>query len=178
MAAVQYIVLTCWWNFHSSCYIFKFYPVIGTVSRDFWQFFCLKNSIWASMNRQKRFCELFCFREMRKTCVHVVNDYADTQEIILLLKNLKTNKKVTTNVIWFFFKLSVRVVVDYADTFGKLWRALTDFKGIISQKRYLFRSVYSYNGQNLKTWKYPYLKKISGIHVVVDYAVGWSDFEK
>ena len=40
------------------------------------------------MNRQKWFRERFRFREdiLRKTCVRVVNDYADTQEIILFLE--------------------------------------------------------------------------------------------
>ena len=98
---------------------------------------------------------------------HRVSNYADTKGIILLWKRkklTKSNKKC--NLI--FSKLHVSVVNDYADTFEKLWRFPTDFKGIISQKRYLFKCVYSYNGHNLKTWKYPYLKKISGIHVVVD----------
>ena len=45
------------------------------------------------------------------TCVSVVNDYADTDESILLWKKLKTNKKC--NLI---FSKIVRVVVDYADT--------------------------------------------------------------
>ena len=34
----------------------------GTVSRDFWPFFYLKDSIW-HMNRQNQFRELFRFRE-------------------------------------------------------------------------------------------------------------------
>ena len=34
-----------------------------TVSRDFRSFFCLKDSIWARMNRRKWFCKLIRFRE-------------------------------------------------------------------------------------------------------------------
>ena len=65
--------------------------------------------------------------------------------------------------------LGVRVVNDYADTFGKLRRFLTDFKWTISQNK-VFKCVYTSNSNNLKIWKSPYLKKKSGVRVVVDYA--------
>ena len=124
--------------------------------------------------------------------VRVVNDYADTVNY-LTFKNEKTSDKSNNKLNLILRKCLIFIVLDYTDplrghgvgivvgylyTNSKLWRFHTDFKGIISQKRDLFKCVYSYNGHNLKTWKYPYLKKISGIHVVVDYAVGWSDFEK
>ena len=64
---------------------------------------------------------------------------------------------------------SVRVVVDCADTFWKLWRLLTDFKGTIRQKQ-VFGCVYTSNSNNLNIWKLPYLEKNSGVRVVVDYA--------
>ena len=55
---------------------------------------------------------------------------------------------------------------DYADTFGKLRRLFTDFKETISWKKVL-GCVYKPNSNNLKTWKYPYIKKILR---VVDFA--------
>ena len=129
-------------------------------------------------------------------CVSVVNDYADFE---------KSNK----NVIWYFRKLHVSVVVDcaqyadicprscwlrrhvlkkslttrtrcwcshrlrgqrcrrsqqirehgqdYADTFGKLWRLLTDFKGTIRWKMVL-GCIYKLN-RKFKNMKTLYLKK-------------------
>ena len=62
----------------------------------------------------------------------------------------------------------VSVVNDYADTFGKLWSFLTDFKGTITRKK-VFRCVYTSNSKNVKIGKIPYLKKKSGVHEVVDY---------
>ena len=44
----------------------------------------------------------------------MLNDYADTPEIILITKNKK--EIVTQKVIWYFQKLRVRVVIDYVDT--------------------------------------------------------------
>ena len=46
---------------------------------------------------------------------------------------------------------------DYLDTFEKLCRFLTDFKGTIMQKRYL---VYKPNSNAFKLWKSPYLHAI------------------
>ena len=53
----------------------------GTVSRDFWPFFfCLKDSTWAPYEQAKTVSRTFSFsrRYSRKTCVRVVNKYADT----------------------------------------------------------------------------------------------------
>ena len=107
------------------------------------------------MNRHKRFREFFRFcedirnnvcqrsQQLRGHCVSVVNDYADTHDNIILWKKSKSDQKF--NLI--FSKIACQrsgwlrgqgVGVDYyADTFGKLWRFLTDFKGKISKKRYL-----------------------------------------
>ena len=54
-----------------------------------------KNSTWAPYKRQKRFREIFCFcKDIReKHCVRIVNDSADTHEIILLGKSKKLTKK-------------------------------------------------------------------------------------
>ena len=59
------------------------------------------------MNRQKSFRELLPFRKDSrekpfKMCVRVVNDYADTWEIILILKKKKNFDKSNTNLIWNF----------------------------------------------------------------------------
>ena len=70
-------------------------------------------------------------------------------------KSKKLWKKVTKNVILFLRKFAVN---DYVDTFWKLWRLLTDFKGTLRQKK-VFGCVYTSNGNNLKIWKPPYLKK-------------------
>ena len=43
-----------------------------------------------------------------------------------------------------------------------------NFEGTISQKK-VFRCAYTSNSNNLKICKLMYLKKISGVHVVVDY---------
>ena len=56
-----------------------------------------------------------------------------------------------------------------ADTFGKLWRFLTDFKGTISPEK-VFRCVYTSNSNNSKIWNSAYQKKKSGVCIVVDYA--------
>ena len=45
--------------------------------------------------------------------------------------------------------LGVRVANDYADTFGKLRRFLTDFKWTISHNK-VFKCVYTSNSNNLK----------------------------
>ena len=67
-------------------------------------------------------------------------------------------------------------IKDYADTFWKLWRLLTNFKGTITQKK-VFGYVYTSNSNNLKIWKPPYLKKNLGVRVVLDYAdTGFSNF--
>ena len=61
--------------------------------------------IW-TLNRQKQFCESFRFRKdirERHLFVCLVNDYADTREIIYFGKSNKLKKKVTKNVIWYFF---------------------------------------------------------------------------
>ena len=55
------------------------------------------------------------------------------------------------------------------DTFGTLWRLLTDFKGIIWWKKIL-GCVYKPSSNNLKIWKFSYLKKNLGVGIVVDYA--------
>ena len=85
-----------------------------------------------------------CSRWLRWNHVSVVNDYRD--------------------MCWRSQRLhghGVGVVNDYADTFGKLWRFLTDFKGTISRKK-VFRCVYTSNNNNLKIFKSPYLKKKLG----------------
>ena len=65
---------------------------------------------------------------------------------------------------------------DYSDTFWKLWRLLTDFKGTIRQKK-VFGCVYTSNSNNLKIWKPHHLKKNLGIRAVFDYAdTGFSNF--
>ena len=58
---------------------------------------------------------------------------------------------------------------DYADTFGKLWRLLTDFKGTIRWKNVL-GCVYKPNSNNLKIWKTLSLKKNLHVPVVNNYA--------
>ena len=63
----------------------------------------------------------------------------------------------------------VGVVNNYADTFGKLWRILTDFKGTTIRQYKVFICDYIANINNLKIWKSPYLKKKSGVRVVVVY---------
>ena len=53
----------------------------GKVSQDFRPIVCLNNSTWALMNRQKQFCNLFCFCEdtRKNVCQHVsvVINYVD-----------------------------------------------------------------------------------------------------
>ena len=66
-------------------------------------------------------------------------------------------------------KLFFLVVTDYMETFGKLRRFPTDFKGTISQKK-VFRCVYTSNSNNFKISKSLSLKKKSGVRVFVDYA--------
>ena len=59
-------------------------PKQGTKSRDVRPFFCcLKDSTWAPYNQAKTFANFFVFakifdHKVRKSRVHVVNDYADT----------------------------------------------------------------------------------------------------
>ena len=52
----------------------------GTVSRDFWPFFLLKDSTWAPYEQAKIVSWTFSFlrRYSRKICVRLVNDYAET----------------------------------------------------------------------------------------------------
>ena len=52
----------------------------GTLSQDFWHFFCLKDLTWASYEKVKIVLRTFSFsqRHLRKTCVLVVNNYEDT----------------------------------------------------------------------------------------------------
>ena len=76
------------------------------------------------------------------------------------LKKVKTNKKCN----FIFSKIACQSsrwlcghINDYVDTFWKLWRLLTDFKGTLRQKK-VFGCVYTSNGNNLKIWKPPYLK--------------------
>ena len=47
-------------------------PLKRTVLRDFRHFCYIKNSTWAHMIRQNRFCEFCCFREdiREKLCLH------------------------------------------------------------------------------------------------------------
>ena len=45
------------------------------------------------------------------------------------------------------------IVIDYADTVGKLWRLLTDLKTIWWKK--VLECVYKHNSNNLKIWKPP-----------------------
>ena len=56
-----------------------------------------------------------------------------------------------------------------ADTFWKLWRLLTDFKGIFRRKK-VIGCVYKPNSNNLKIWKCLYLTKNVHVRVIVDYA--------
>ena len=88
------------------------------------------------------------------------------------LKKVKTNKKCN----FIFSKIACQSsrwlcghINDYVDTFWKLWRLLTDFKGTSRQKK-LIGCVYTFNSNNLKIWKLLYLKKNMGVHVVGDYA--------
>ena len=52
----------------------------------------------------------------------------------------------------------VGVVIDFADTFRKLWSLLIALKGTIRQKK-LIGGIYTTNSNNSKIWKSPYLKK-------------------
>ena len=91
----------------------------------------------------------------------------------------KTNKKVTTNVIWYFRKLRVRVVNDYAT---HQWHYLKTLKAShrfyrSNQAKKDIGCVNRSNSNNLKIWKPPYLKKNLCVRVVVDYAdTGFSIF--
>ena len=61
---------------------------------------------------------------------------------------------------------------DYADTFGKLWRLFTDFKGTIRRKKVL-GCVYKPNSNNLKIGKLLYLKKNLRVRAVIVYGEKW-----
>ena len=78
------------------------------------------------MNMEKQFCEIFCViivnqypdtvlakLLIRWQRISVVNNLADTWLIIL---QYNFTIKVTKNLIWYFRKLSVHVLVDYVDT--------------------------------------------------------------
>ena len=103
----------------------------GRVSRDLWPFFALK--IWPGphMNRQKRFCKLFRF-----------------------CKDIRENACPRSQQLRGHGVCIVNDVIDYADTFWKLWRLLTHFKGKIRQKK-VFGCVYTSNRNHLKIWKVP-----------------------
>ena len=132
----------------------------GTVSRDFWPFFCLKDSTWAPYEQAKTVSWTISFsqRYSRKTGVCVVNDYADTVSVYstttwtscrwlcwhtgnyFTLEKVKTDKKVTKNVIWYFQKIAwtrAEIVNDYADTFGKFEAFSQILKEQSVKKRYL-----------------------------------------
>ena len=58
----------------------KFDRLKGQCHEIFDTFFDQKTPLGPKMNRQKRLCKIFCFREdicKKKTCVRVVVDYAD-----------------------------------------------------------------------------------------------------
>ena len=69
----------------------KYVTLKGSVSRDFCPFFLVERfnlgPIWTGKNE---YANLFVFfKDIREMCVHLVKDYSDTQEIILLWKKLK-----------------------------------------------------------------------------------------
>ena len=91
-------------------------------------FFYQKTPPGPHMNRQKRFRKIFFVfvKKFAKTCekhVSVVNDYADivsAQPRTTLTHDklfyFGKSKKLTKNVIWYFRKLRVGVVIDYMHT--------------------------------------------------------------
>ena len=130
----------------------------GTVSRDFWPFFCLKDSTWAPYELAKKGFTKYS----QKTCVRVVNDYADMCQRSQQLRGhlserlrwhtwnsftsekVKNKQKSNKKCNLIFSKIACprskrlpglrRHINEYTDTFWKLWRLLTDVKGTIRQK--------------------------------------------
>ena len=146
--------------------------VVVSVLRDFLHFFWSKNSTWSTVSKDTRIIrknsctwdECAPYKQAKMVlqnflCVRVVNHYADT----MLAKSLTMRS-------WCLCSQLLRGHrQDYPNTFGKLWRLLTDFKGAIWWKKVL-ACVYKPNSNNLKIWKCPYLKKILRVRIVVDYA--------
>ena len=85
-------------NMRYGLYIFQLTFFLSSLKRSqeiFDLFYQKTLPAWAPYKRQKRFREIFCFcKDIReKHCVRIVNDSADTHEIILLGKSKKLTKK-------------------------------------------------------------------------------------
>ena len=128
------------------------------MSWDFWPFFCLKYLIWAPYEQSKIVSQslLFSGRNSLKTCVCVVRTTLTHRKLFYFWKSKKVTKFFSKCSHWLqghgvsdvvdyaymcqrsqrLRRHRVGIVNDYADTFGKLWKLLTDFTGTISQKRY------------------------------------------
>ena len=76
-------------------------------------------------------------QQLNGHCVSVVNVYAVTQCACSRSRWLRGQGVVVVN--------------NYTDTFGKLWRLFTDFKGTIRKK--VLRCVYTSNNNTLNLWK-------------------------
>ena len=94
------------------------------------------------------------------------------------LKKVKTNKKCN----FIFSKIACQSsrwlcghINDFVDTFWKLWRLLTDFKGTIRQKKYL--GLFTHPIAIIKKFeKLLYLKKHLGVNDYADSDTGFLNF--
>ena len=94
-----------------------------TVSRDFWQFFCYKDSTWAPYEHTKSFLQtFFVFAK-----IFAINR----------LKNVSPHSRSRWHGVGVVNNWLLGHRQDFADTFGTFWRLLTDLKGTIRQKKFL-----------------------------------------
>ena len=147
------------------------------MSRDFWPSFCLKGPTWAPYEQMKMVSQTFSFCEdihkkrVSTYSLTMLTPCLCSQRLRWHLGNYFTLENVKKNCNLIFSKIAcwrshrlrrhiVGVVNDNADTFGKLWWLLTDFKETIRPKRYFYcRCAYVSNSNNFKIWKSPYLQK-------------------
>ena len=122
-------------------FVKKIIELKWTVSKDFQHFFIKQIPPGPHIKRQQRFHEIFRFQLdiCENMCqptwcqrgqwlswhlVSIVNSYVDIMSM-------------TKHTLCQCSQRLRRHEQDYADTFGKLWSLLTDFKGTIRWKKYL-----------------------------------------